>query len=60
MGKDRRINSKISIGPWITLSHISIAEIMAQAGFDWLFVDLEHTVIDYYEAEQLIAVDREN
>ena len=60
MGKDRRINSKISIGPWITLSHISIAEIMAQAGFDWLLVDLEHTVIDYYEAEQLIAVDREN
>ena len=42
---------KISIGSWITLGHFSIAEIMANAGFDWLCVDLEHSVIDYYEAE---------
>jgi len=46
---------KVSIGSWITLNHFSIAEIMADAGFDWLCVDLEHSVIDYYEAEKLIA-----
>ena len=45
----------ISIGSWITLNHFSIVEIMADAGFDWLCVDLEHSVIDYYEAEILIA-----
>ncbi len=45
----------LSIGSWITLSHFSIAEIMADAGFDWLCVDMEHSVIDYYEAEQLFA-----
>jgi len=28
---------------------------MADAGFDWLCVDMEHSVIDYYEAEKLIA-----
>jgi 2-keto-3-deoxy-L-rhamnonate aldolase RhmA len=28
---------------------------MADAGFDWLCIDLEHSVIDYFEAEQLIA-----
>ena len=44
-----------SIGSWITLGHFSIAEIMAEAGFDWLCVDMEHSVIDYYEAEQLIS-----
>ena len=44
-----------SIGSWITLNHISIAEIMADAGFDWLCVDLEHSVTDYFEALQLIA-----
>ena len=44
-----------SIGSWITLSHFSIAEIMADAGFDWLCVDMEHSVIDCYEMEQLIA-----
>jgi 2-dehydro-3-deoxyglucarate aldolase len=48
-------NSTISIGSWITLNHPSIAEIMADASFDWLCVDMEHSVIDYSEAERLIA-----
>ena len=43
-----------SIGSWITIGHPSIAEIMADAGFDWLCIDLEHTVTDYFEAQQLI------
>jgi len=49
------MNKKVEIGSWITLAHFSIAEIMADAGFDWLCVDLEHSVVDYYQAEQLIA-----
>jgi 2-dehydro-3-deoxyglucarate aldolase len=44
-----------SIGSWITLNHFSVAEIMADAGFDWLCVDMEHSVTDYFEAQQLIA-----
>ena len=47
--------NNISIGSWITLNHFSIVEIMADAGFDWLCIDLEHSVIDYYNAEILIA-----
>jgi len=54
------IKKNISIGSWITLGHFSIAEIMANAGFDWLCIDLEHSVIDYYEAEQLIATIESN
>lgn len=42
------------IGSWITLNHPSIAEIMADAGFDWLCIDMEHSVTDYFEAQQLI------
>ena len=49
------MNKKVEIGSWITLAHFSIAEIMTDAGFDWLCVDLEHSVVDYYQAEQLIA-----
>jgi 2-keto-3-deoxy-L-rhamnonate aldolase RhmA len=45
---------KATIGSWITLSNPSIAEIMADAGFDWLCIDMEHTVTDYHEAQQLI------
>jgi 2-keto-3-deoxy-L-rhamnonate aldolase RhmA len=44
-----------SIGSWITLNHPSIVEIMADAGFDWLCVDMEHSVTDYTEAQLLIA-----
>ena len=41
-------------GSWITINNPSIAEIMADAGFDWLCVDMEHSVTDYDEAQQLI------
>ena len=42
------------IGSWITLNNPSIAEIMADSGFDWLCIDMEHSVTDYAEAQQLI------
>ena len=45
-----------TIGSWITLAHPAIAEIMAKAGFDWLAVDMEHSVITIREAEELIRV----
>ena len=44
------------VGSWITLAHPAIAEIMAMAGFDWLAVDMEHSVITIREAEELIRV----
>ena len=53
-------NSDIQIGSWITLGHFSIVEIMADAGFHWLCVDMEHSVIDFYKAEQLIAAIQSN
>ena len=48
--------NRIALGSWITLAHPAIAEIMANAGFDWLAVDLEHSVITIREAEELIRV----
>jgi 2-dehydro-3-deoxyglucarate aldolase len=44
------------IGSWITLGHPAIAEIMADAGFDWLAIDLEHTTIGLRETQELIRV----
>lgn len=54
--KSQLNSNKPSIGSWITLAHPSIAEIMAKSGFDWLAVDLEHSVITIREAEELIRV----
>jgi 2-keto-3-deoxy-L-rhamnonate aldolase RhmA len=49
-------NGRCTIGSWITLAHPAIAEIMAKAGFDWLTVDMEHSVLTIREAEELIRV----
>lgn len=46
----------VEVGSWITLAHPAIAEIMSKAGFSWLAVDLEHSVITIREAEELIRV----
>ena len=54
--KERLYNKELTIGSWITLAHPAIAEIMVKAGFDWLVVDLEHSVITIREAEELIRV----
>lgn len=49
------MTNEVSIGSWVTLNHFSIVEILAGAGFDWLCVDMEHSVIDFYDAQNLIA-----
>jgi 2-dehydro-3-deoxyglucarate aldolase len=53
--KEKLISNQLTIGSWITLAHMSIPEIMAPAGFDWLVVDMEHSVIDINEAQVLIS-----
>lgn len=54
--KKKLAAGEVTIGSWITLAHPGIAEIMAHAGFDWLTIDLEHSVITIREAEELIRV----
>ena len=49
-------NNELTVGSWITLNNPAIAEIMAETGFDWITVDLEHSVIDLFEAENLIRI----
>ncbi len=53
--------SELSIGSWITIPNRTIAEIMKEAGFHWLCVDLEHTIITIEQAGDLIAaIDSSN
>lgn len=39
-------SKQASVGSWIQIPHPSIAEIMGQAGYDWVAVDMEHGAID--------------
>lgn len=54
--KERLTRSELTIGSWITLGHPAIAEIMASAGFDWLVLDMEHSVMELSEAQTIIQV----
>lgn len=46
-------NNEASIGSWIQIPHPSIAEIMGQAGYDWIAVDMEHGAIDAHQLPDL-------
>ncbi len=54
--KKKLLNKETTIGSWITLCNTGIAEIMANVGFDWLVVDLEHSTISIEGAGELIRV----
>jgi len=54
--KEELQSSKVTIGSWITIGNTSIVEIMAQAGFNWLTVDLEHSAITLDKTQELIRV----
>jgi 2-keto-3-deoxy-L-rhamnonate aldolase RhmA len=54
--KARLKSNEATIGAWITLAHPAIAEIFSQVQFDWIVVDLEHSVISLREMEELIRI----
>lgn len=50
----------LTIGSWITLGSADTTEIMAQSGFDWLTIDMEHSVITLDKAQELIRTIEAN
>lgn len=53
--KQKLKNNQLTLGSWVTIGHQSVVEIMATAGFDWLTIDMEHSVIDLTMAQNLIG-----
>lgn len=54
--KDALRQRTLTVGSWITFPAEAPAEIMAQAGFEWLVIDMEHSPIDVSDAARLIRV----
>jgi 2-dehydro-3-deoxyglucarate aldolase len=54
--KSKLKNNELTVGTWVSLAHPAVAEIMVKAGFDWVTIDLEHSVITIREAEEMIRV----
>ena len=54
--KKKLKNNNLTIGSWITIGHPSIPEILSNAGFEWLTIDMEHNSIDKSMMQNLISV----
>lgn len=56
---DKIKTSPPAIGTLVTLESSEIAEIFSQAGFDWLFFDMEHGVLSPSSVQHLIQASRQ-
>jgi 2-keto-3-deoxy-L-rhamnonate aldolase RhmA len=52
--KTRLMERKRLIGTLLTLPSPEIAEISADAGFDWLFLDMEHGLLDIAAVQRIV------
>lgn len=53
--KTKLKRGKPSVGSWIASAHVSVAEILAGAGFEWIAVDMEHTNVTLSDLPALFA-----
>ncbi len=52
--RDRLLRGDVLIGTMVTLNAPAVPELMADVGFDWLFIDAEHGVFEARELEALL------
>lgn len=54
--KNRLKNRDLTIGSWLTIGNEITTEIMANSGYDWLTIDLEHSAIDIDMTQKMIRI----
>jgi 2-dehydro-3-deoxyglucarate aldolase len=52
--RTRLVNGELLIGTMLTLSSPEVAEVLASVGFDWLFVDAEHSTLGTRDIQALL------
>ena len=58
--KQKLARGDLLVGSIITMPAPEISEIICEAGFDWLFIDLEHSVMGVKEAQVLLQAASPN
>src|SRR5439155_4462747 len=48
-------SGKPTVGTWLSLGSITAARFMARAGFDWLTVDVEHSLVNVETTTHMMA-----
>ena len=56
--KSKFKNREKMFAGWISFSHPSITETFAQAGFDFIAIDMEHSTISLEQAQRIIAASQ--
>ena len=51
--REKLQNNQVSIGTWQQIPHACISEILGQAGYDWIAVDMEHGSINVAQLPDL-------
>ena len=46
---------KPAVGTWISLGNVAAARFLARSGFDWLTVDIEHSMVDMETSSQIFG-----
>ena len=54
--KQKLLDGEATFGTWQMIGNTSISEILCDAGYEWITVDMEHTGIDVTDALELIRV----
>jgi 2-dehydro-3-deoxyglucarate aldolase/4-hydroxy-2-oxoheptanedioate aldolase len=52
--RSRLARGELLVGTLVSLSSPEVTEILSTAGFDWLFIDLEHSPMDARDAQALL------
>lgn len=47
---------KATIGTWLTIPDLRIAEILCSSNLDWITIDIEHNSISYEQVEDIIRI----
>lgn len=58
--KKRIKENKLTIGTWLTIGHTSVVEVLTQAKFDWITIDIEHNLIGLDTLRHLIIAGQAN
>ena len=56
--KEKLRNREKLFAGWVSYSHPSITETFARAGFDFMFIDMEHSSISIEQGQRIIAASQ--
>ena len=58
--RKRLKNGELVLGTILSLNSPDVAEILSGIGFDWLFIDAEHSTLDPHHLQAIFQADRKS